>query len=515
MTLMRVRNLGPEHNLNNWTGDDHLEDSWLPAPIPLRPTPLGEKVRVAHSPTMLKELVALQWDRAAAERLAQVGLYLFNRDSRYSDSIPLDGPWPNGEPLAQPITSILNIVNVLERRGSYARIECLQPGPIPAGITPITHPHLFVWMKSLKVGTDQTGNAGDDRGLVHPLFAVGEAWLPWNYLEAVPVGYTITPKDYPPITQEERTMNTFPPINKGAAIWMLSQNFNGDPKRICDFAQSLGVQTFTLKVGNGLTRWQNLEAFIEHARGRGFTVLGWWYYFGYAGEGDVSASHTAYLVNHGLQGLQLDVEKQFDASVGAWTASTVLQQRTKLEPKAHAIGQALRAQLPKLPIALASWRFPEQRPTPTRVFLQYCDANSPMVYSLGTGGPAPVTAAQRINDAIARYQEPAHGGWTGPTIPFVAAYHEAGNYVTVPQLAAVNARAQELKLPGLFWWALNYLIEKADWATEIRSHNWPVSYTAPAPEPPTGDQAEAVRLGRHGELDAVVAWAQTRKAEVG
>ena len=195
--LKRILNIGVDHPLNDWEGDDHLPGYWLPAPIALKDKPgeAGQKVRVKYIAENMKKLVALQPSREAAKKLLRLRGGLFNEDGNagYKNNadptqsfIPLDGPWPE-EPIAQPIASILATVNVLETRGAWSRIETLDPSK-PINVTPSSHPHLFFVFKSLQSGTDRVGNAIDDAGVIIPLFATGEAWIPNEILEDVPQG---------------------------------------------------------------------------------------------------------------------------------------------------------------------------------------------------------------------------------------------------------------------------------------------------------------------------------------
>lgn len=514
----QFRNPGPEHQSNYWPAAK--PGYWYPGPLPFFDKPDGGKRRIRYTDEMMHRHIALQVDREAARKSLKVNAGIWNQDGNeeyvsdpLNSYIPIDGPWPT-PPIAQPLACILQIVKVLQVNGQWTRIETVDVNePWPA-IFPRTHPWLFVNpFKSLKVGTWETGNAIDDRGIVFPLYSDGPAWVPTASLQ-----FDVELPEVKPMP-----LNLFPPINKGVAIWRLDQCFAPNPltngavspahtERVLDFYEDLGAQSICLKIGNGLTKWLGLDPFISRARLRGFSVLGYWYYYGLLNEGSVSAEHTLNLRDVGLQGLELDVEKEFENSVGVWngTQETVFFQRAKLVPKARAIMDALRAKLPTFPMALGSWRFPSSRPVPAAEFLKACDANSPQVYSLGWGGPWPSVAAQRINEAIAEYALPANGGWTGPTFPFTAAYHQDGAYVTVPQLAAVNTRVKQLNLPGLIWWFLPHIIEKTDWAAEIRSHDWP--YTAPIPLPP--DESEAIKTARREELDAIIAFAQSRKAQI-
>lgn len=405
-------------------------------------------------------------------------------------------PNPDPYPRIEQVITALNPIKVKERLANAVVFEIFNYYALPPDVNkvnPRTHRWLFDEFHSI------------DRNLNIGLAPKGfQFWIP----RVARNGYArlsldiLEPYELP--REEPMTLNPFPVVNKGVAIHRLSQCFNGDINKILDFCQAMGFQSIHMKVGNGQVPWTGLEPFIQAARTRGFSVCGWWYYWGYANEGEISGKHIAYLATVGLQAVELDVEIEFDNSLG--TSGTLAARKKNLEPKAYAIGQGLRKYNPSFPIALASWRDPSFRATPTKVFLQYCDANMQQIYSIGTGGPTPATAAQRINDSIAVYAKDEHGGWTGPTIPFLAAYHQDGNYVTVPQLAAVNQRVTDLKLPGLAWYFLSHIIEHTDWAAEIKSHNWPVTYTTVPPTPQPTPLTIEQRMDRAEELFRAHGW---------
>jgi hypothetical protein len=411
--------------------------------------------------------------------------------------------YPDPLPIVEGVITIHNYVEVLEKFNQSARIKIfdyLQAPPDVSVVNPFTHPELFDLFRSVNKAGD-LGYAPDGKKFYFPRLAKnGIGWLPLEILE---------PATLPINLEEPMALNKFPPINKGAFIHYRSQLFkdaahpDGDMNKAFDFAQSLGIQTLAMKIGSGQVPWVGLEPWISGGRARGFTMLGWWYYWGYANEGEISGKHTAYLASFGLQGLLEDVEGEFDASLG--TSGTLAARRKNLEPKARAIGAGLRKYNPNLPIALCGWREPKIRATPVHAFLEHCDANMPQVYSIGTGGPLPSVAADRINLAIAQYMELAPN-FTGPTMPAVAAYHQDGNYVTVPQMHAVNARVQQLQLPGLIWWFLPHLIEKPEWAEEVKNHNWPVSYTSAPPVPEPEPLTDTQRIDRIEALMQVHGW---------
>lgn len=298
------------------------------------------------------------------------------------------------------------------------------------------------------------------------------------------------------------TKNPFPKIGKAVAIHKLIQQFNGDPVAICNYLQAMGYQSVVIKIGNGLLAWTGLEAFIIEATRRGIRVWGYWYLYGYDGEENVCAEHTAYLKTFGLVGLMLDVEGEWDRSEG--TSGTIAQQRKRLEPKARNFMTVQRAKLPTFPIALAShWRLYDHA-TPVMAFLEKCDLNCPQNYSLGNLSDA--TVANRINASMKEYEE---AGWDGPTVPFLCAYHEGGYAAKVSHMLAADQRVRDLGMPGEIWWFLPHILERPEWAAAIQSMPWEVEYTGggqpdPDPDPqPDPDCTAAVKQARLDELQGV------------
>ena len=74
MNLARIRNIGIEHPLNDWGGDDHIPGYWLPAPIALKHKPgeAGQKLRVRYTDGNMRRLVAMQRNRDVAKKLLRL-----------------------------------------------------------------------------------------------------------------------------------------------------------------------------------------------------------------------------------------------------------------------------------------------------------------------------------------------------------------------------------------------------------------------------------------------------------
>lgn len=396
--LKRIRNIGTEHPSNDWPGDDHLPGYWLPAPIALKNKPgdSGGKVRVKVIPENMKRIVAEQPSREAARKLLRLRGGLFNEDGNdyYRNDadptqsfIPLDGPWPE-EPVAQPIASILGVVNVLETSGAYSRIETLDPSvPIPDNKTPRSHPHLFHVFKSLQVGTDNVGNAIDDAGVIIPLFAVGEAWIPTEILEDVP--------------QEMRTVNL---KGKGAYLYVISYIEGAKPniiepansaerlahaERIADTAQKAGMTHVLIKVADGIYRYNSRRrkedgniaynsslpgavddcpAVVKALQKRGIQAWGWQYIYGSYPEKEAQIAIQR-VKELGLDGFVVNAEAQF--------------KKLGMEKAAKTYMDLLAAGV-DVPIGFSSFKYPTyHQPLPFALFLSYCDVNMPQVYPIG------------------------------------------------------------------------------------------------------------------------------------
>lgn len=216
-----------EHPSNEWAEYQANPSSYYPAVVPWYDKPAGSKNPIKWSPEMLAWGRTLQIDDAAFRELLWVAGGVFNRQGNEpyiikgkKSYIPTKGPWPQ-EPVGQPVTSVKNLVNVLEirdlgARGRWARIETL-PTTGPWTETPASHPWLFNKpFTSIRTGDNQTGNAIDSRGIIVPYFADGEAWIDMAWLEKYTSPIVQPPVITPP---REEPMPTNTKLPKGKGLW--------------------------------------------------------------------------------------------------------------------------------------------------------------------------------------------------------------------------------------------------------------------------------------------------------
>lgn len=193
--LYRVRT-PDDHASNDWAANQAkgVVSSYYPAVVQYYEKPNGPKKPVKMTPEMLAWVRTLQVNDDIYRKHLWIagGIYNVQGNAAYIPKkrpanekiyIPHEPPWVQ-PPVAQPVTSVGNVVNVLEVRNGWARIETV-PMKGPWAVKPSTHPWLFNNpFTSIQVGGTKLGNAIDDRGVIWPLWASSkESWMPMSALE--------------------------------------------------------------------------------------------------------------------------------------------------------------------------------------------------------------------------------------------------------------------------------------------------------------------------------------------
>lgn len=255
---------------------------------------------------------------------------------------------------------------------------------------------------------------------------------------------------------------------KGIFIWKVAAVFGGNPARIADEARNGGFSHVLVKIADGKYKYnvangRDLGAeLVGELRRRGIQAWGWQYIYGANPtlEADVAAGLIQGL---GLDGFVVNAEGQFKAK--------------GMDKAAEQYMQRLRKKLPKLPIALSSYRYPTAHyQFPFDVFLKHCDFSMPQVYWQGS-----TNSAQQLRKTVSEY---AALRQKRPIFPTAAAYGFGDWTATPDQIAAFVAEARALGLPGLnFWeWAASQTGNGKLWSA-VKNLTWGTASPPPSNGP--------------------------------
>lgn len=255
---------------------------------------------------------------------------------------------------------------------------------------------------------------------------------------------------------------------KGIFIWKVAALYGGNPTRIADEARKAGFTHVLVKIADGKYRYNVVggrdlgAALVAELRRRGIQAWGWQYIYGTNPtlEADVAVSLIQTL---GLDGFVVNAEGQFKAK--------------GMDKAAEQYMQRLRKKLPKLPIALSSYRYPTAHyQFPFDAFLKHCDFSMPQVYWQGS-----TNSAQQLRKTVSEY---AALRQKRPLFPTAAAYGFGDWTATPEQIAAFVAEARALGLAGLnFWeWAASQQGNGKLWSA-VQSLRWEPSAPPPSNAP--------------------------------
>lgn len=161
---------------------------------------------------------------------------------------------------------------------------------------------------------------------------------------------------------------------KGFFIWKIINSEKGDPKAIAKTAKEAQLTHVILKIADGAfpynvnrqTNEDYVGPVVSALRDVGIEVWGWHYVYG-----DYPTSEANIAVKR---------MKEFELSGYVIDAEIEYKEPGK-KNAALAFLKILRKNLPNIPFALSSYRFPSFHPQiPWKVFLEYCDYNMPQVY---------------------------------------------------------------------------------------------------------------------------------------
>ncbi len=269
-------------------------------------------------------------------------------------------------------------------------------------------------------------------------------------------------------------------LGKGYYIWQIWNCERGDPYAIASKAKAAGLSHVLVKIADGI-RPYNIDKrkidlippLLAACREAGIQVWGWHYVRGDnpIGEARIAVQRSRSL---DLDGYVIDAEGEYQTLRKTAAASRFMKE--------------LRAGLPKMPIALSTYRYPRRhRQLPFAAFLEHCDYAMPQVYYEQAHNPT-----QQLEICVEQYMAltPAR-----PVIPTAPAYSRGSWRPTPGELIAFFAKAKEIGLTAanLWSWDIASRLAYSDLWNAIAAFEW-------SPEPPVADMPERL-IGRINEGD--------------
>jgi hypothetical protein len=268
---------------------------------------------------------------------------------------------------------------------------------------------------------------------------------------------------------------------KGFFIWQIKRCDGGVPSAIAARAVDAGLSHVLIKIADG-SNWPynyDFDAGVDLVppvaaalREVGVEVWGWHYVTGNnpLGEAQLAIDRTLAL---DLDGYVIDAEAEYKKKSKKLAASRFME--------------ALRTGMPRMPIALSTYRYPKLHPElPYAEFLAKCDFAMPQVYFEQARNPE-----EQLIRSVEQYMalEPAR-----PVVPTAPAYSIGGWRPTPEEIARFFQTAKDLGLPAVNAWSWDYATREnyLDLWQAVADFDWP-------PEAPVPDISERLigRLNQH------------------
>ena len=243
---------------------------------------------------------------------------------------------------------------------------------------------------------------------------------------------------------------------KGMYLWRINNVEGGNPGAMAEVAQQAGLTHVLVKVADGrgtyntykkeggyeYFNWQNgidhVPGVVAALRARNIKVWGWQYIYG---EDPLLEARMAIrrIKQFQLDGFTVNAEIQFE--------------KLGMDVPARKYMTELRRELPDLPIALSSYRYPHVHAYfPWAAFLEFCDLNMPQVYWMGATNPA-----EQLGRSLREFQ--SMPVWR-PIFPTGAAFQEHGWRAKPAEVTAFMAAVKQNGLPGCNFWEWYYARQK-------------------------------------------------------
>ncbi len=260
---------------------------------------------------------------------------------------------------------------------------------------------------------------------------------------------------------------------KGFFIWQIPKCENGNPSAIAAKAASAGLSHVLIKIADGANWPYNFDTranvdlvppVMEALRSVGVSVWGWQYVRGSnpIGEAQLAIRRIREL---GVEGFVIDAEGEY--------------RRPGMGRAAKRFMGELRKELPDLPMALSTYRFPRRHlDFPFGEFLEGCDLAMPQVYFEQAHNPE-----EQLAVTVEQYMalRPAR-----PVFPTAPAYGSNAWRPTPEEIKRFLTKARALGLTGANAWSWDYASRPlyADLWDAIATFHWPATPPVPTAEAP-------------------------------
>jgi len=225
---------------------------------------------------------------------------------------------------------------------------------------------------------------------------------------------------------------------KGFYIWKIKYCEGGDVRAIANLAEQAELSHVLVKVANAnwsynidpMTNQDLVGPLVKELKKRDIAVWGWQYVLGNdpVGEADKAIQRVR---EFNLDGFVIDAESEY--------------KEPGKEKAAERYMARLRMGLPRVPIALSSYRYPSYHPQlPWDEFLSKCDIAMPQVYWVRSHNPG-----RQLERCVNEYRTQRY---IRPVIPTGSAYKQ-WEWVTTPEdINELMEKALELKLKAVNFW---------------------------------------------------------------
>jgi hypothetical protein len=221
---------------------------------------------------------------------------------------------------------------------------------------------------------------------------------------------------------------------KGYFIWKLPNCESANATTIAKLARSANLTHVLIKIADGIykynvdksTLYDYAQPVVSELKNHGIQVWGWHYVYGMdpQSEARIAAQRVKDL---DLDGYVVDAEVEYKTAGRAAAATTFMNK--------------IRSELPNIPIALSSYRYPTYHPQfPWKEFLNKCDINMPQVYWEKAHNPgAQLARCVKEFQALTPYR---------PVYPTGAAYGASAWHPTAADIVEFLNKVQELEIPA-------------------------------------------------------------------
>lgn len=231
-------------------------------------------------------------------------------------------------------------------------------------------------------------------------------------------------------------------LGKGMYVWKVPDCEGGNAEAIARAASEAGLSHVMVKIADGTNtynydkdrRVDRALPVIQALRQKGIQAWGWQYVYGDnpLGEARIAIRRIQEL---GVAGFVINAEAEYKQSGKDSAARKYMSE--------------MRGALPKLPLALSSYRYPSYHPQlPWKDFLTHCDLNMPQVYWMQAHNPD-----TQLRKSVREFQtmNPSR-----PVFPTGSAFGAGGWAPTTGDMKRFMLTAQEMKLPGCNFWSWDY-----------------------------------------------------------